>query len=122
MTHEFSDGAIDALIAASLRQKYSSDTPNEETIKAAIKAASINDPEDAERLQRIRNRLNQKPGGAPASTSLQKSAGPCMAMNRKHDQEEFCESTQQALEEARRKALEELLKEEKEGGPENDNL
>jgi hypothetical protein len=122
MTHEFSDGAIDALIAASLRQKYTSDTPSEENIEAAIKAASINDPEDAERLQRIRNRLNQKSGGAPASTPLRKSAGPCMAMNRKHDQEEFCESTQQALEEARRKALEELLKEEKEGGSENDNI
>ena len=54
MNHEFSDGAIDALIAASLRQAYSSDDASEASIEAAIKAAAKEDADDAERLQRIR--------------------------------------------------------------------
>lgn len=59
--HEFSDGAIDALIAASLRHAYSSDPPSEASIADAIKAATIEEPEDDARLERIRQSIKEGP-------------------------------------------------------------
>lgn len=63
MNRDFSDDAIDALIAASLRQEYSSDAPTEESIAAAIKAADVEAPEDVARLERIRARLEGNSSG-----------------------------------------------------------
>lgn len=118
MNHEFSDDAIDALVAASLRQAYSSDAPTEASIAAAIKAAAVEEPEDAARLQRIRERLatsTSQPQPAPRRRPI---SGQVMAMNRKNEDDAFSEPTQTALDEARKKAIKELLDEEEkqEGG------
>lgn len=122
MNHEFSDGAIDALIAASLRQAYSDDPPTDASIDAAIKAASVEDPGDAERLQRIRSRLSAGAAQPKPAVRRQQISGHLMAMNRKNEENDFSEATQDALDDARRKALDELLndKESKEGGEGDD--
>lgn len=123
MNHEFSDGAIDALIAASLRYAYSSDSPSEASIAAAIKAAAIEEPEDAARLQRIRERLATSASQPqPAAPRRRPITGQLMAMNRNNDDDGFSEPTQTALDEARKKAIEELLDdEEKQQGGADDH-
>jgi hypothetical protein len=127
MNHDFSDAAIDALIAASLRQGYSSDEPSEASIAAAINVAAIEAPEDTARLERIRARLatsisqTHSTGEVPRRKTI---SGQLMAMNRNHDEATFSEPTQNALDEARRKAIEELQNDQdqqQQGGDCDDN-
>jgi len=124
MNHDFSDYAIDALVAASLRQGYSADAPTEASIVAAIKAAAVEAPEDAARLERIRARLATPTHSTPEVPRRKTISGQLMAMNRNHDEDTFSEPTQNALDEARKKAIEELLNDQdqqQQGGEGDDN-
>ena len=127
MNHDFSDDAIDALVAASLRQGYSSDAPTEASIVAAIKAAAVEAPEDASRLERIRARLATniaQTHSTPDFPRRKTISGQLMAMNRNHHEATFSEPTQNALDEARRKAIDELQNDQdqqQQGGDCDDN-
>lgn len=116
MTRKISDNAVDALIAAALRAGFSEDAPSDASIEAAILDAA-QQPQDPARLQRIRDRID-----APnAKPSISQISGRLMAMNRKNEDEVFCDSTEKALDEARQKAIEELLNEEERKEGEDDN-
>jgi hypothetical protein len=73
-------------------------------------------PADAAMLLRIQQRIQEgirSPQSNCGSVPCPSPASQLMAMNRKNEEDTFCDKTQSGLNEARRKALEELLAEER---------
>ncbi len=115
MSQPFTDRAIDALIAAALRPGFSVEPPTEDEIKTAIfQAEQTPDlPDDEAMFVRIQQRINQGILGLkrPSSPSPAALNDQLVAMNRKNEDDTFSDTTQTGLDEARKKALEEMIQE-----------
>jgi len=117
MKTSYDDNTIDALIAASLRPLK--EEPTDEQVEEVFGSAVEPSPEDKEIISSTRESLIAAMSGSPLQTEqtppVDVAESKFAAMNRDNADDEFDDATKEAIERARRDALDKL---QDEGGDE----